>query len=218
MNKLSILDKKNWVFDLDNTIYSADKNLFVEMNDKMRSYVMDLLNIDVEEAFKFQKKYLKDYGTTLAGLIKNHNVDPIDFLDVVHDLDYSVVKYDKDLKDILQKIPNEKYIHTNGTKKHCEKVLGRLDISTLFNDCFDIIEADFIPKPQQQNYNIMQNKFNIDFQNTIFFEDMVKNLIVPKQMGMTTIWIYTKETKHQYDEYKNYIDYATDDLVKFLSF
>lgn len=218
MSKLSVSDKKNWVFDLDNTIYPAENNLFVEMNDKMRLYVMNLLKVDDEEAFKFQKKYLKDYGTTLAGLIKNHNVDPIDFLDRVHDLDYSVVQYNKDLKNILQKALNEKYIHTNGTKSHCDKVLDRLDISNLFNDCFDIIEANFIPKPQQKNYDIMQNRFNIDFKNTVFFEDMAKNLVVPKKMGMTTVWIYTEQTKHQYDEYKDYIDYAIDDLVKFLSF
>ena len=188
------------------------------MNDKMRLYVMNLLKVDNEEAFKFQKKYLKDYGTTLAGLIKNHNVDPIDFLDRVHDLDYSVVQYNKDLKNILQKAPNEKYIHTNGTKSHCDKVLDRLDISNLFNDCFDIIEANFIPKPQQKNYDIMQNRFNIDFKNTVFFEDMAKKPSCAKKMGMTTVWIYTEQTKHQYDEYKDYIDYATDDLVKFLSF
>lgn len=218
MSKLSVSDKKNWVFDLDNTIYPAENDIFVEMNDKICSYIMDLLKIDNEGLFKFKKKYFKDYGTTLDVLIKNYNVDPIDFLNRVHDLDYSVIKYNKDLKNILQKAPNEKYIHTNGIKSHCDKVLDKLEISNLFNDCFDIIEANFIAKPQQKNYDIMQNRFNIDFKNTVFFEDMAKNLVVPKKMGMTTVWIYTEQTKHQYDEYKDYIDYAIDDLVKFLSF
>ena len=216
--KEEILNREYWVFDLDNTIYPAENNLFAEMNDKMRGYIMNLLNLDSDSAHKVQKDYFYKYGTSLAGLIANDNVDPLDFLEYVHDLDYSVVEYDEELRNILNKIPNKKYIHTNGTAKHANKVLEKLQLQNAFIDCFDIIDGKFIPKPEKSNYDGMIEKFGIDTNNTVFFEDMAKNLVVPKQMGMTTVWLCNEHNSHQYDEYKDFIDYKIDDLVKFLSF
>ncbi|MGB1360661.1 MAG: pyrimidine 5'-nucleotidase [Alphaproteobacteria bacterium] len=218
MDKSLLLNKQNWLFDLDNTIYPAENNLFVEMNVKMRSYVMKLLDLDSDNAHSVQKQYLHEYGTTLAGLIAKHDVDAMDFLDYVHDLDYSVVEYDDDLKNVLTNIPNKKYIHTNGTKSHSQNVLDKMEISDLFVGCFDIVGANFIPKPQQSNYDIMINEFNINPSDSVFFEDMAVNLVVPKQMGMTTVWLENELNSHQYEQYKDYIDYKTNDLVKFLSF
>ena len=62
MNNLQSMDFENnydyWIFDLDNTLYSADSGIFQQVHDLMGKFVSNHLNIDIEEAKKIQRLIL----------------------------------------------------------------------------------------------------------------------------------------------------------------
>ena len=94
-----IFKKKSvWIFDLDNTIYEPETKIFDQIDQRMKTFISEKIFIPKEEALILQKKYYKKYGTTLYGLMKNHNIDPDEFLDFVHNIDL------KNLKEILDYI------------------------------------------------------------------------------------------------------------------
>src|SRR5262245_20448344 len=128
-----------WIFDLDNTLYPRSTNIFRQVDERIRLYVRELLNVDEAEAEKIQKTFYKVHGTTLRGLMLNHAVDPDDFLEFVHKIDHSVVKPDPALGRALKQLPGKKYIFTNGSRSHAEKVAERLGFTDHFNDIFDIV-------------------------------------------------------------------------------
>ena len=183
---------KHWVFDLDNTLYPASSNLFSKIDVRMKKFIIKKLNMEAEEAYNLQKKYYIKYGTTLAGLMKNHNILPKDFLDYVHKIDASSLNVDMRLKNILKKLPGELYIYTNGSKNHALNVMKRLEINSYINKIFDIENANYIPKPSKESLDIFINKFNINPNEAVFFEDISKNLINAKKLGFQTVLIKNK--------------------------
>src|ERR1700739_3517377 len=80
---------ETWVFDLDNTLYPHHLNLWQQVDVRIRDYIVGLLKVTHDEAFRMQKDYYKRYGTTLRGLMKEHGLEPDEFLDIVHQIDYS---------------------------------------------------------------------------------------------------------------------------------
>jgi len=138
-----------WVFDLDNTLYPAACNLFAEIDTRMGDFIADRFGISHEEAQRMRKAYYYQYGTTLAGLMRLHDVCPRAFLDYVHDIDLSVITPAPELRDALDALPGRKFIFTNGSRKHAESVISRLGLDGRFDDLFDIHAAEFIPKPER---------------------------------------------------------------------
>ncbi|MEC8565567.1 MAG: pyrimidine 5'-nucleotidase, partial [Pseudomonadota bacterium] len=132
MEKFSDID--SWVFDLDNTLYPAKHNLFAQVDKRMTAFIQDALSVSREEAYRLQKDYLRDYGTTLAGLMNRHNMMPDAFLDFVHDIDVSVLSPDPTLRDMIDALPGRRFIFTNGTRDHATRVATRLGICDLFHD------------------------------------------------------------------------------------
>lgn len=180
----------DWVFDLDNTLYPLRHNLFAQVDVKMTSFITTTLRVDQDEAYRLQKLYLRDYGTTLAGLMAVHGMEPDAFLDFVHDIDVSVLPPDPDLRAAIDALPGRKFIFTNGTKAHAERVMGRLGLADLFDDVFDIVAADYIPKPNAGIYPQMLKKFDLTAERTAFFEDMARNLAPAHALGMTTVLVH----------------------------
>ena len=220
---------KTWIFDLDNTLYPPEENIFSQIDQKMTSFIADNLKISIEEAFNIQKQNFIDHGTTLAGFMNSGNdkIDPDKFLEFVHDINLNSLKEDSDLRKILLLLPGKKYIFTNGTKKHAENVLKKLNLENIFQSIFGIKEANYLPKPNLETYNLFLNTYNIDPKTSIMFEDMGRNLIPAKELGMKTVLLERKLTNKnnsdQEDKYKdlwndNYdADYIIDDIVKFLN-
>ncbi len=178
-----------WVFDLDNTLYHPRCNLFAQIDVKMGEYIQRVLNVDPVHAREVQKGYFRDHGTTLSGLMANHNVEPHDFLDYVHDIDLSVVPEDNQLAQKLAALPGRKLIFTNGDGPYARRVMGKLGIEHLFDGIHCIIDANFEPKPQPDVYNRVSTAFNITPSQTVFVEDMARNLRPAKDLGWTTVWI-----------------------------
>ena len=220
---------KTWIFDLDNTLYPPEENIFSQIDQKMTSFIADNLKISNEEAFNIQKQNFINHGTTLAGFMNsgNEKIDPDKFLEYVHDINLNSLQEDNDLRKILLLLPGKKYIFTNGTKKHAENVLKKLNLENIFQSIFGIKEANYLPKPNLKTYNLFLKTYKIDPKTSIMFEDMGRNLIPAKELGMKTVLLErklpNKNNSDQEEKYKdlwndNYdADYIIDDIVKFLN-
>ena len=209
---------KTWIFDLDNTLYPPEENIFSQIDQKMTSFIADNLKISNEEAFNIQKQNFIDHGTTLAGFMNSGNdkIDPDKFLEFVHDINLNSLQEDNDLRKILLLLPGKKYIFTNGTKKHAENVLKKLNLENIFQSIFGIKEANYVPKPNLETYNLFLKTYKIDPKTSIMFEDMGRNLIPAKELGMKTVWIENDEPwAAKYSDSK-FINYKTNNLTNFL--
>jgi len=207
-----------WIFDLDNTLYSADSGIFQQVHDLMGKFVSSHLNINIEEAKKIQRKYYKQHGTTLRGMMDNHGVDPDHFLTEVHKLDYSIVGPNYKLNDELKKLSGRKIIYTNANMQHALSVLDRLELSNFFDEIYDIKMANYIPKPELTPYEQIITKYEINPEKSSMFDDIAKNLVPAKKVGFTSVWIDAGYENFSDDikSSKKFLDYTTTDLHLFL--
>ncbi|MBX9452984.1 MAG: pyrimidine 5'-nucleotidase [Mesorhizobium sp.] len=214
----------DWVFDLDNTLYPHHSNLFSQIDVKMTAYVSELLQLPRDEARVLQKDLYREYGTTLNGLMARHGIDPDDFLNKVHDIDYSWVDPNPALGDAIRTLPGRKFIFTNGDRGHAERTARQLGILDHFNDIFDIVAADLTPKPARETYDKFVGLHRVDAPRAVMFEDLARNLAVPKALGMTTVLIVPNNFEPTFSEIwerdadnEDDVDYVTDDLASFLT-
>ena len=207
-----------WIFDLDNTLYSADSGIFQQVHDLMGKYVSSYLNIDIDEAKKIQREYYKKHGTTLRGMMDNHGVDPDHFLAAVHKLDYSIVGPNHQLNEELKKLIGRKIIYTNANMQHVISVLDRIELSNIFDEIYDIKSANNVPKPEITPYEQIIKKYDLNPKSTAMFDDIAKNLVPAKNLGFTSIWIDAGYENFSDDikSSKNFLDYTTTDLHLFL--
>tara|TARA_B100000686_G_scaffold102488_1_gene109790 strand:+ start:464 stop:1135 length:672 start_codon:yes stop_codon:yes gene_type:complete len=207
---------KYWIFDLDNTLYSGKTKVFEQVDKKMSKYISDKLSISLEEAKKIQKNYFYEYNTTLNGLIKNHKIDPGEFLDFVHDINIDFLQKDPTLGKEIEKLEGKKIIFTNGSRKHAINVTKQIGIDQLFDDIFDIVEAEFIPKPSIEPYKKLVKKHKIDPKLCVLVEDIARNLKPAYEMGMKTVWIENDEPWASKFSDSDFVNYKTNNLSDFL--
>ncbi len=213
-----------WIFDLDNTLYPPRSNLFAQVDERMGRFIAALLSCDRIEARKVQKDYYKRYGTTLRGLMSEHGVDPHEFLRFVHDIDHSPIEPDPALGSALALLPGRKFVLTNGSRAHAQAVLSRLGIGEHFEDLFDIIAAEFEPKPARRPYETFLSLHGIEPTAAAMFEDLPRNLEVPHELGMRTVLVTgdpTETTGHRADweqakGTEGHVEHVTSDLAQFL--
>lgn len=178
-----------WIFDLDNTLYPRSCDLFAQMDVRMTAFIQNLMDLPFDEARVIQKNYYRDYGTTLRGLMTEKDINPVDYLDFVHDIDYSPVKKAPALRTAIEALPGRKLIFTNGDVPHANRTTDRLGITDLFDHVFDIIAADLLPKPDRTTYEKFIQVTGIDPTRAAMFEDLPRNLAVPHEMAMRTVLI-----------------------------
>ena len=207
-----------WIFDLDNTLYSADSGIFQQVHKLMGEFISNNLNMNLEEAKKLQSKYYKQHGTTLRGLMDNHGVDPDHFLAEVHKLDYSIVGPNKMLNQELDKLKGRKIIYTNANKQHVTDVLEKIKLSNYFDEIFDIKMANYIPKPEIKPYEQIIDLYNINASTSAMFDDIAKNLVPAKKVNFTSVWIDAgyENFSDDIEASKQYLDYQTRDLSLFI--
>ena len=189
-------EKKNfWIFDLDNTIYDPKSKIFDQIDLRMKQFISSRLNISKEEAFKIQKKFYNEYGTTLSGLMKHYQIQPNEFLKFVHDVDLSKLKKCSVLFKEINQLPGRKIIYTNGDQDYAKKVLNSLGVESLFEYILDITKSKYIPKPSVEPLITYLNKNNINLKTCVYFEDLEKNLENAHKYGITTVHIEDKINK-----------------------
>jgi len=207
---------KFWIFDLDNTLYSGNTRVFEQVDKKMTEYISKKLKVDKEEARKIQKNYFHEYNTTLNGMIKNHKINAHEFLEFVHDINIEFLQKDPELAKEIKRLDGVKIIFTNGSRKHALNVTKRLGVDQLFDDIFDIVDCNFIPKPLMEPYKKLVEKHKIDPKLCVLVEDIARNLKPAYEMGMKTVWIENNEPWASKFSDNNFINYRTSNLPEFL--
>jgi putative hydrolase of the HAD superfamily len=193
---------RDWIFDLDNCLYPASTGLFALIDQRMGAYIERLLDCTPEEARRVQKAHFHEHGTTLAGLMKEHGVDPHHFLADVHDIALDRVQCDDRLARLLPRLPGRRFIFTNGDAPYARRVLERIGISGHFDELHDIHASSYRPKPEPHGYELLCARFAIDPSRALLVDDMVQNLAPAKALGMTTIWVDngSERGNHNYDD------------------
>jgi putative hydrolase of the HAD superfamily len=214
----------DWVFDLDNTLYPRECNLFAQIDLLISDYMVTATGLPYAEARALQKAYYRDHGTTLHGLMLHHGVDPNHFLKTVHAIDYSGVPAHPGLADALKALPGRRFILTNGDVGHASAVLDKVGAAGLFTDIFDIRAMSYKPKPLPEAYESFFKLHGIDARKAAMFDDLEKNLLVPHETGMITVHVVAAEDfEHEQVEAWElgrrdapHIHHVTDDLAAFL--
>ncbi|HEX2146285.1 MAG TPA: pyrimidine 5'-nucleotidase, partial [Pseudorhizobium sp.] len=176
-----------WVFDLDNTLYPHHVNLFSQIDKNMSAFVAEVLQLEPDEARALQKRYYHEHGTTLQGLMLNHGINPDEFLERAHAIDYSPLMPHPELGEAIKALPGRKFIFTNGSVPHAEAAARALGILDHFDDIFDIVAADYVPKPAGATYDKFASLHRVETRKAAMFEDLPRNLQVPKALGMRTV-------------------------------
>ena len=210
-----------WIFDLDNTLYPAQCNLFTQIDARMTDYVARLLNVDRIEARRLQKEHYRLHGTTLNGLMKVHGIAPEEFLAYVHDIDLSVLAPDPALRSALEKLPGRRFVFTNGCRDYAARVLDRLDLAALFDEIWDIRAFDFHPKPHAHAYRTALSRSGVTAAQGAMFDDIDRNLVEAHGIGWTTVWLnngseWSRQGPREPIAEPHHIHYETDDLACFL--
>jgi putative hydrolase of the HAD superfamily len=206
-----------WLFDLDNTLYPARCDLFAQTDRRIGEFISKLLDVHYDEAKRIQKDYWKTHGTSLRGLMTLHQVDPEPYLDYVHDIDYAPVDASPRLDAALKQLTGRKIVFTNGTVRHAERVLERLGVAHHFEGIYDIVAADYVPKPEMVVYRDIVGRYGVDPTRAIMLDDIAVNLKPAHALGMRTVWIRTPEsTQRAQGLALDWIHHQTEDLVDWL--
>ena len=204
-----------WIFDLDNTLYPASADLFAQIDRRMTAFVGELLHLEPEAAYRVQKDYFLAHGTTLAGLMAEHRVDPHAFLAYVHDIEMDVLEENAPLAAAIARLPGRKLVFTNGDKPYALKVLDRLGLGASFEAVHDIHAMDLTPKPHPSAYAGLCAAFGIEPTAALFADDMARNLAPAKAIGMTTVWV-DNGSEQAHDADRSFVDHRTRDITEWL--
>ena len=205
-----------WIFDLDNCLYPASTGLFDLIDQRMGTFIERLLGVDRAEARRVQKAHFHAYGTTLAGLMKEHQVDPHEFLDDVHAIPLDRLASDERLAQGLARLPGRKLVYTNADEPYARRVLEALGISEHFAELHDIHAAQLRPKPDRHGYELLLDRFTIDPGKAAMVEDMAQNLKPAKELGITTIWVDNGSERGNHGHQPDYIDLTISDVGEWL--
>jgi putative hydrolase of the HAD superfamily len=216
---------ETWVFDLDNTLYPADCDLWRKIDQRITLFLANLFGLDGISARALQKYYYQRYGTTLRGLMEDHAIGAAEFLAFVHDIDRSSLNPNLSLATAITALPGRKLILTNGSRDHALRTAEALGLAAMFDDIFDIVAAELLPKPALLVYERFFSKHAVDPSKAAIFEDLDRNLVVPHQKGMTTVLIVPKPGQADHrepfeitgTEALPHVDFATNDLEGFLA-
>ena len=214
---------KYLLLDLDGVCYGKHNNyslerVFGQVSKRMTMFISEKLNIDMNKAKELQTNYFYKYNTSLNGLMIHHDILPEEFLKYVHTIDLSFMKEDKVMRNELEKLDMEKFIFTNGSAEHAENILTHLGIYDLFgrDKVFDIKDAKYVPKPEAKTFDLMVKKFGINPKETVYIEDIAKNLSIGYKRGCTTVWLINDEHFGKMDSDKDYISHKIENLSLFL--
>ncbi|WP_460274808.1 pyrimidine 5'-nucleotidase [Celeribacter sp. ULVN23_4] len=203
---------KTWVFDLDNTLYPPEAALFAQIEVKMTDWVARELQVSSDEANRLRREYWSEFGTTLSGMMAKHGTDPLPYLSYVHDIDFSGLTRDAELKSAITALPGRKIVYTNGSAPYAERVLEARGLTGIFNAVYGIEHADFHPKPQALAFDTVLGRDGVDPKTAAMFEDDPRNLEVPHGLGMKTVYVAPSPL----DPPAPHIQHHTDDLAGFL--
>lgn len=200
-----------WVFDLDNTLYPPSANLFGQIEVKMTDWMMRALDVDHAEANRLRALYWESYGTTLAGLMEVHGVAPDAYLQEVHDVSFDGLEADAVLAQRIAALPGRRIVYTNATEPYARNVLAARGLGDVFDAVYGVEHAGFQPKPRRAAFDAVFAADGLDPAKGAMFEDDPRNLAVPHELGMQTVYVAPAPLEAAH------IHHHTADLSDFLS-
>ena len=206
---------RNWIFDLDNTLYPHEARLFEQVDRRITDYIARLFQVERDEAYRIQKGYFHTRGTTLAGLMAEHGVDPHEYLADVHDIEMGMLEENAPLAAAIAQLPGRKIIFTNADAPYATKILARLGLGDSFEAIHDVHALDYRPKPEPSAYRHICDAYGLDPRECLFADDMARNLKPAKQIGMTTLWVDNGSEQAE-DADRDHIDFVTRDITHWL--
>lgn len=204
---------RSWIFDLDDTLYPPERQILKRVSERIGQFMVRTTGLPLDEARALQKRYLMDHGAALGGLMKDYTIDPEVFLAEVHDVPLEDLQPDVGLRAGLERLKGPRYVFTNGSTRHGERVLERLRISDLFDGLFAVEHARLVPKPHPDTFALMLDQFGLNPATAAFFEDTARNLEHAKELGMTTILV----GPHAFDAEAPFVDHRAAALGPFLA-
>ena len=207
---------RDWIFDLDNCLYPASTGLFALIDERMGAYIQRLLDCDAGEAKRIQKAHFHEHGTTLAGLMKSHDVDPDHFLDDVHAIPLDRVQCDERLGAALPRLPGRRFVFTNGDAPYARRVLEAIGVDSHFDELHDIHASELRPKPDPHGYALLCERFGIEPARALLVDDMAVNLKPAKALGMTTVWVDNGSERGNHGADEGFIDHRISDVADWL--
>jgi putative hydrolase of the HAD superfamily len=207
---------RDWIFDLDNCLYPASTGLFALIDERMGAYIQRLLDCDPVEAKRVQKDHFHRHGTTLAGLMTEHEIDPHEFLDDVHDIPLDRVQCDERLGRLLPRLPGRRFVFTNGDAPYARRVLEKIGVTDHFDDLHDIHASSYRPKPDPHGYELLCERFGIEPSRALLADDMVQNLAPAKALGMTTVWVDNGSERGNHGFETSVVDHRIGDVGEWL--
>jgi putative hydrolase of the HAD superfamily len=206
---------RNWIFDLDNTLYPHGARLFEQVDRRITDYIARFFKVDRDEAYKIQKGYFHTRGTTLSGLMAEHGVDPYEYLADVHDIEMDVLDENAPLAAAIARLPGRKIIFTNADAPYADKILSKLGLGESFEAIHDVHAAQYRPKPAPEAYQHLCDAYGLDPAQSLFADDMARNLKPAKQIGMTTLWVDNGSEQGEEGD-RDFVDFATRDITHWL--
>lgn len=202
--------RRTWVFDLDNTLYPPQARLFDQIDLRMTEFIMRHVGLDRAAASALRHSYWRDYGTTLAGLMQCHGIDPEPYLIDVHDISMHPLDPDPALAAAITALPGRKIVYTNGSAPYADRVLAARGLSGLFDAVYGVEHATYHPKPRREAFDAIFARDGLRPDEAVMFEDDVRNLQVPHALGMGTVHVAPEPDP------QDHIHHHTDDLAGFL--
>lgn len=207
---------KDWIFDLDNCLYPASSGLFALIDERMGAYIQRLLDCDPDEARRVQKHHFHTHGTTLAGLMRQHEVDPHDFLEDVHDIPLDLLQRNEAMAKALGRLPGRRFVFTNGDAPYARRVLEAIGVHDRFEDVHDVHAIGYRAKPDPHGYELLCERFGIDPNHALMIDDMARNLRPAKMLGMTTVWVDNGSERGSDGAEDGFIDHRVTDVGAWL--
>jgi putative hydrolase of the HAD superfamily len=208
---------ETWIFDLDNTLYPHSCNLFAEAEARMAAFIMAELKLELDAAHALRRRFFQDHGTTLRGLMLEHDIAPGRFLDYVHDVDLTPVPPDPLLAASIAALPGRKFVFTNATVSYARRVLGRIGLGEHFAAVHDVIACDYLPKPDPSGYRALLDSYNIDPGRALMVEDQARNLVPAAALGMTTAWVRTANERAAEGATGDHVHHVVEALAPWLA-
>ena len=202
---------RTWVFDLDNTLYPPEARLFDQVNARITAHVMRALGVAAAEAEALRARYWREHGTTLAGLMAHHGIDPEAYLEDVHEIDLSPLSPDPALAAAIARLPGRKIVYTNGSRGHGRRITAALGLS--FDAIYGVEDAGFAPKPRREAFERVFAADGLDASGAAMVEDDQRNLRAPVEMGMVAIWRPARPDEAP----EPHVHFIARDLAAFLS-
>ncbi len=202
---------RTWVFDLDNTLYPPSARLFDQIEARMTRFVMDMLRVTHSEADRLRHHYWREHGTTLAGLMRVHDLDPGPYLAAVHDISLDQLEPDSALNTAIRALPGRKIVYTNGSAPYAERVIAARGLAGAFDAVYGVEHAGYRPKPEPEAFQAILTQDQSAPATAAMFEDEPRNLAAPHAMGMRTVHVAPERVEAEH------IHHHTDDLGGFLA-